>query len=141
MRPSVGAGVSPGSSQVGLANSDLPFLSDTRFLHATLLSLHSEVDLVQFVAPWLAESLDNTKTPIRLLGCQIVGANLQVAKTLDVCFPRMNHWVLGVPIEGHCIDVNYTADGVGGDDKPYADARLAAGKVGLTITETVVWML
>ena len=30
------------------------------------------VDLVQLFAPWLAASIDNSTTPIRLLGCQIV---------------------------------------------------------------------
>ena len=42
----------------------------------------------------------------------------------------MNHWVIGVPIEGHCIDVDDMADGVVGDSKLYADAGLAAGRVG-----------
>ena len=38
------------------------------------------LNLVQLFAPWFALSMDNSKTPIRLLGCVVVGANLQVAK-------------------------------------------------------------
>jgi hypothetical protein len=94
------------------------------------------VDLVQVFAPWLVPVMDNSKTPIRLLGCVAIGAHLLVAKTMHGCLPKMNHWVIGVPIEGHCIDVDATPEGVVGDSTTYVDARLAAGKVGWCVLET-----
>ena len=93
------------------------------------------VDLVKVFAPWLEDHLDDTKPVVRALGCVIAGGKLRVAKTTNGLLPKMNHWVIGVPIKGYCIDVE--DDGAPIDlSASMTDASVAAGKIGWRVKET-----
>ena len=93
------------------------------------------VDLVKVFAPWLEGCIDNTKPPARFLGCVVSGEKLLVCKHDNGTMPTMNHWVIGVPVHGLCVEVD--AEGVSPEPPTTSsDAFLAAGKVGWHVKET-----
>ena len=93
------------------------------------------VDIVNVFAPWLGPSLDDTKPIARFVGCVCKGGKLLVSKSKDGAFPRMNHWIIGVPVPGFCIDI--VAEGAPPSvSAKYTDAGVAAGKVGWHVKPT-----
>ena len=100
------------------------------------------VDLIQLFAPWLALSSDSPLAPARFTGCVAYEDKLLTAIRDDGCFPKMNHWIIGVPIEGVCIDVVAEADALTekatAGTKKYVDASLAASKAGWLVKPIAV---
>ena len=93
------------------------------------------VDLIGLFAPWANASLDETLRPANFVGCVATGGHkLVVATSEDGFFPKLNHWVIGLPVAGV---VDLDAEAAAAPPKKYLDARLAAGKAGLHVKVTV----